>query len=245
LVLTNIPLVNIIFRRNPGFHVYFQGGRRRSRHLLLYYTSRGFEGISTCYFLFAASVQQCLAGLCLTQISCGIERLSFVKYAFLLFPPLRSRLPVLLFLRYHRARSDGWNDINGCLACVENYQQSIHPLNNCNYSDNCQCDICRRQPPSLLDSASHILFRCVLDIERFELNSYTTYPQYKYAVQSGRVHDIRLLPPEFPFIQIRCSFSRHAFDAKFHAHCPAREDFNATLRASFVNIETAVQCLLR
>ena len=55
-----------------------------------------------------------------------------------------------------------------------------------------------RQPPSLRDSASHILFRCVLDLERFELTCYTTYSQYKFAVTSGRVDELHLLPPHFP-----------------------------------------------
>jgi len=79
--------------------------------------------------------------------------------------------------------SDGWIDIDGCLACVERYQRNIHHHNNCRRPDNCYCDICRSQPPSLRDSASHILFQCVLDLESFELTCYTTYSQYKYAVQ--------------------------------------------------------------
>jgi len=44
------------------------------------------------------------------------------------------------------------------------------------------------------------------DAERFELTCYTTYSQYKYAVQSGRVDDLRLLPPKFPFVQVRFRF---------------------------------------
>jgi hypothetical protein len=104
------------------------------------------------------------------------ERLSFVKYAILLFPSHTYRPPILLFLKYHRARSDGWTDIDGCLACVERYQRSIRHHNNCRRSDNSYCDICRHQPPSLRDSASHILFLCILDLERFELTCYTLQP---------------------------------------------------------------------
>jgi hypothetical protein len=49
------------------------------------------------------------------------ERLSFVKYAILLFPSRTDRPPILLFLKYHRARSDRWTDIDGCIACVERF----------------------------------------------------------------------------------------------------------------------------
>ena len=170
------------------------------------------------------------------------ERLSFVKYAILLFPSHTDRPPPLLwlFLKYHKARSDGWTDIDGCITCVERYQRSIRHHNNCRPPDSCYCDICRRQPPSLRDS-SHILFQYILDLERFELTCYTTYSQYQYAVQSGRVDDLRLLPPEFPFIRVMFRF--HTFENKFHRHCPGRGEWNTIMTASFVNVATAVTCL--
>jgi hypothetical protein len=109
-------------------------------------------------------------------------------------------------------------------------------------SASCFCNICRRKPTSLLDSASHILFRCVLDLERFELNCFTTNTQYRYAVQSGRVDDLRLLPPEFPLIRIKCRF--HTFENKFHECCPGIGEWNTEMAASFVNVEAAVQSLV-
>jgi hypothetical protein len=89
------------------------------------------------------------------------ERLSFAKYAILVFPS-NCRNPSLMFLKYYRVRSDGWTDVEGCQACIERYQGAICTLNNCELPNICHCNICTRQPPSLRDSASHVLFRCVL-----------------------------------------------------------------------------------
>jgi len=137
--------------------------------------------------------------------------------------------------------SDGWTDIDGCLSCVESYQRTIRHNNSCNRTDNCYCNICTRQPPSLRVSALHILFKCVIDLERFELTCHITYRQYKYAVQPGRVDDLRLLPPEFPFIRV--VFRYHTLEHKFHHHCPGKGEWNTRMETSFVDIKTAVTCL--
>jgi hypothetical protein len=166
-VLTNTPLVNFIFRRNHNLQSFTIHGFTFIFEMveedldICYYTIR-WGDFTMLFPFFAISTSRLCGPLSnLNFVWVNSERLSFVKYPILLFPPKRSRPPVLLFLRYHRARSDGWTDIDGCLTCVEDYQVNLHCHNNSNRPGNCYCDTCRQQPPSLLDSASHILFRCV------------------------------------------------------------------------------------
>jgi len=143
-----------------------------------------------------------------------------------------------MFLKYYGARSDGCTDVEGCQACIERYQGAICTLNNCELPNICHCNICTRQPPSLRDSASHILFRCVLDLKRFELTRYTTYSQYKFAVASGRVDDLRLLSPRFPQIEIMLRFL--TFENKFHHHCQGEGEWHKKMEVSFLDMKSAI-----
>jgi len=81
------------------------------------------------------------------------------------------------------------------VTCVEDYQQSLKALSVCHLPDVCYCIICRLQPPSLRDLASHVVF---INVEHFELTVDTTFHQYVYAVKSKRVNFQKLLPPEYP-----------------------------------------------
>jgi hypothetical protein len=255
VALTEDPLIDILFRRGDdildnftldSFDFIFIA---EDDGLDIYHYTVSHENFATLFTFFGISTSNYCDSLSnlnfVNFIWDNSDRLSFAKHAILLFSPQQSQPPILLFLRYHRAKSDGWTDIDRCLACVQDYQLRLRPHNNCNRPDNCYCDICKRQPPSLHDSASHILFRCVLDIERFELTSYITYGQYTYAVQSGRVDNFRLLPPEFPFIRILYKFHGDMLDDRYHDHCANNTEFDATIRTSFVDIETAVQSLVR
>ena len=143
-----------------------------------------------------------------------------------------------MFLKYYRVTSDGWTDIDRCQECIERYQGAIRSLNNCELPNTFHCNICLRQPPSPRDSASHILFKCVLDLERFELTCYTTYSQYKFAVASGLVDDLRLLPPRFPQVEIRFRF--HTFENKFHHHCQGEGEWHKKMEVSFLDMKSAI-----
>ena len=105
----------------------------------------------------------------------------------------------------------------------------------------CHCNICVRQPPSLRDSASHILFRCVFDLERFELTCYTTYSQYKFAVTSGRVDELHLLP-HFPRIELR--FRCHTYEDRFHYRCQGELEWGAHLESNFPDMKRAIDNLV-
>jgi len=171
------------------------------------------------------------------------ERLSFAKHAILLFPS-NCRHPPMMFLKYYRARSDGWSDIDRCQECIERYQGAIRHLNNCQLPNTCHCNICVCQPPSPRDSASHILFKCVLDLKRFDLTCYTTYRQYKFAVESGRVDELRLLPPSFPEIELRFRFHTNTFENKFHPHCQGEGEWDTRMEGSFLDMKSAIDSLV-
>jgi len=147
-----------------------------------------------------------------------------------------------MFLKYCRNRSDGWTDVDGCRECIERYQGAIRALNNGELPNIFYCNICTCQPPSLRDSASHILFRRVLDLERFELTRYTTYSQYKLAVESGRVDDLRLLHPRFPQVEIRFRFL--TVENIFHHHYQGVGEWNAQMGGSFLDTKSAISSLV-
>ena len=76
------------------------------------------------------------------------------------------------------------------------------PFHGCDLSVDCKCKICTKQPPSLADSARHVLFNYTLHLDRFHLEEDTPYDLYVYAALSNRVPQAALLPPEAPMITI-------------------------------------------
>ena len=63
--------------------------------------------------------------------------------------------------------------------------------------------MCARHPPSLADSARHVLFSYTLHLDRFHLDVDTPYDLYVYAARSNQVSQDALLPPGAPVITIR------------------------------------------
>jgi len=255
VALTHAPLLDLLFRRttNPPAEFLLSGFK--------FVFVEAVEGYDICYFTVTYGknfrIPITFFGVN-TPVQCGppsnmnlalfiwerLERLSFVKYGILLFPS-NCRRPPMMFLKYYRAASDGWSNANECEACVERYLEALRPYHNCDLPDACRCNICVCQPPSLRDSASHILFRYVLDLERFELTQDTTYSQYRFAVMSGRVDELHLLPPRFPHIQIKF---RHHWDSyeeeRFHYHCRGELEYYAHLEKNFPNMQTAIDTLV-
>ena len=103
-----------------------------------------------------------------------------------------------MFLKYYRAESDAWKDTVNCEDCVEHHKAVVEPFHSCDLSTDCTCKICVRQPPTLADSASHVLFNYTLHLDSFKLTIEKTYSQYVFAVRSNRVPQDSLLPPETP-----------------------------------------------
>ena len=91
-----------------------------------------------------------------------------------LSPRGSASLPELLFLKHYSFESDGWKDSGNCDACVDHHQEMMLLFHSCDLSNDCKCRICTRQPPSLANSARHVLFNYTLHLDRFHLESNTT-----------------------------------------------------------------------
>jgi hypothetical protein len=146
------------------------------------------------------------------------DRISLNKYALTLFCPTSDSEPTMLFLKYYRANSEGWRDTANCYSCLRQNKRLLKPYSFCKLPDACTCTICNRQPPSLHNIASHLLFSGRLRYFRFTAN--TTYQEYVRAAVSCCVEPERLLPPEYPSIRIWFRFD--TFSHKFHRDCPGR-----------------------
>jgi len=106
-----------------------------------------------------------------------------------------------------------------CDGCVERHKAVVEPFHLCYLSPECTYKICTRQPPTLADSARHVLFNYTLYIDSFKLTIEKTYPQYVYAVRSNRVSLDNLPPPETPTIRL---WYLHDVNSpyKHHHDCP-------------------------
>jgi hypothetical protein len=158
----------------------------------------------------------------------------------LLFPPRKSRPPILLFLRYHRARSHG---------PISMVVQHAYKIINVAYVVIIIAIVRGQLLLWYLQTSASVSTRLRVPYSFPMRSRYRTFwtdqLHYVWTVRSGCVDDLRLLPPEFSFIQIQCRFNTDTFDDKYHKHCPGRGEFTAMTRASFVNVETAVQCHAR
>ena len=109
-------------------------------------------------------------------------------------------------------------------------------MTRCLRPNDCSFTICRRQPPSLIASASNTLFQLVLELDQFVQTSETTYSQYVQAVGSRRVPTQRLLPPYFPVIRLH--FRCDVFSYKLH-HCQRDGTWVVEMKRTFrSDIET-------
>jgi len=169
------------------------------------------------------------------------------KFAITILPqddapvPFRLEDTRLLYLEHYRAPSDGWwKDRENCVQCVGDFHTSLLALCACQLRrDDCPCIVCRRQPPYLRDICSNAYF---LNLPDFELNSHTTFQRYVYAVNSGLVSTRKLLPPDFPTIQL--VFYHDTFETKTHADCPGGQSWQGTLQRDFDIPADAILALL-
>ena len=127
----------------------------------------------------------------------------------------------VLYLKHHRAASDGWTMRSLCYTC-SNYHKNIvkNFVHNFDLSKNCTCNLYLRQPPSLRGLASQAVFRFMFNIEQFELSHETTYDQFVYAVHSRQVPLQNLIPNSYP--KLNCRFTKELddnSDHRLHLHC--------------------------
>jgi len=116
-------------------------------------------------------------------------------------------------------------------------------MTGCLCPNDCSCTICRRQPPSLLASASNTLFQLVHELDRIALTNETTYGQYVIAVRSRRLPPRRLLPPDFP--SVRLCFRSDAFSHKLHHHCLGKGTWEVDMKQTFESEIEAIISLVK
>jgi len=150
-----------------------------------------------------------------------LELLPFKRYAIALLPHHNTSRPRLFFLAHHRSESDGYKALNNCLECPLFYFTSTHSYVSCLLPGGpCNCPMCCRRVPSLIAAASHVVFTSTFNIEHFEFTANTTYDEYVFAVNSGRVPQPSLLPPDFPTVTVLYYWHIEHPMLWRHSYCP-------------------------
>jgi hypothetical protein len=139
----------------------------------------------------------------------------------------------LLRLRHYRAASDGWTFTCGCGSCSASFQDGVRHLVGCVApAEPCSCNVCRRQPPSLLDMASRTIFTQIYNVDRFRLRRDVTYSEYVHAIDSERARADRVLPPDYPDITVRFRYQLCSHEA-FHPYCASSLPWHASATRTF------------
>jgi hypothetical protein len=173
-----------------------------------------------------------------TGVLCNVDFIHFVwnhfeftsqkRHALTLIPfGFTEGNPILLALKYYRAKCDDWKDGTNCTACVEEYRQSVRDDVGCLLNRTYCCNVCLRQPPKLFDLAHNVYSKMVYNLDRFAITSDTTYEKFVYAARSTLVRYTRLLPPAYPNIILHCSFN--TLNHRVHPHCPGRGSWSGCL----------------
>ena len=147
----------------------------------------------------------------------------------------------LLCLQHYRAASDGWRDEYCCDNCVAEFQSETFRLCNCRMVWDCDCKVCRRQPPSLRDMCSSIVFGRAG--RSFRLTPHTTFQDYAYGVERGFALVSHILPPKFPVVRLLFRSSSVCFDRKFHRDSPGEGSWHAQASREFRSEEDAILSL--
>jgi hypothetical protein len=167
MALTQNPHISTLFQRHDDFITHFRLnefkfeliGFRQGYDVFRYIVS--CEDFCMPFLVVGIDITEYTSPLCNVDFVdfCwqNYRRFSFKKYALTILPICRAPIPRLLCLQYYRAKSDGWRDIGNCDECIEENELALLPLTNCTLHEGCQCGICVRQPPSLVNLASHIL----------------------------------------------------------------------------------------
>jgi len=170
-------------------------------------------------------------------------RFSYKKRALALSPRGTAKLPKLMFLKYYRAESDAWKDTVNCDDCVERHKAVVEPFHSCDLSTDCACKICVRQPPTLADSARHVLFNYTLNMDSFKLTIEKTYSEYVSAVHSNRVPQDSLLPPETPTIRLWFQYEVNS-PHKHHYDCPGAGSWDSNSVKTYSSKDAIIEDLI-
>jgi len=148
-----------------------------------------------------------------------------------------------MFLKYHRAESEAWKDTVNCEDCVEHHKAVVETFRSCDLSTDCTCKICVRQPPTLADSARHVLFNYTLHLDSFKLTIEKTFSQYVYAVRSNQVPLDNLQPPETPTIRLWFTYEVN-FPYKYYYDCPGAGSWDSNSVKTYSSKDAIIEDLI-
>jgi len=170
VAMTDIPFVNLIFQKGPIEIGHFSLDEFRF-HLVnaephldacCYYISK--DDFSTRLIMFGIDTSPPCTPPSnvdfLHFVWQHFKQFNFKKYSVTPLPSEDGSVPKMLYLKYHRTESDGWRDSARCLTCRLDYRRIMQCFTHCTLPASCSCNICVRQPPSLLASASRIVLTC-------------------------------------------------------------------------------------
>ena len=129
--------------------------------------------------------------------------------------------PIVLYLQYHRAASDGRKSDSLCNEFSEVYRLIPLPfVGNCTSDLSCRCNVSLRQHPSLNNLASHTVFQLTFNLSQFTLSCRTFCHKYLCAGESNIVSEEEVVP--IMFLTLKYTFVRDkrcAICKRFHHDC--------------------------
>lgn len=113
-----------------------------------------------------------MSNLDLVKFIWDFNTFSFLKYATCMKPTTST---YVVFLRHYRAESDGWLNRARCDDCLALPKQLVAEQVGCKASNNCTCSICIKQPATLKDTSSNVIFTMVFNLDKFQIAAGTVY----------------------------------------------------------------------
>jgi hypothetical protein len=176
-------------------------------------------------------------------ISLNSDMLCFRRHALTFLPTSLHNNGPLLCLQHYRIASMGWSFVSRCVPCTDRFREHLRPLTGCLApAENCPCNICKRQPPTIREMSLQVPFTMSYKIDLFELTRDVTHEQNVHAITSGRTTVTGLLPPDFPFVTIRFQYPSCS-SRSYHRHPNHELPWRATADRTFQSAEDAIRAL--
>jgi hypothetical protein len=146
----------------------------------------------------------------------------------------------LLCLRHYRVASEGWTFNSRCGPCSAVFQEECSHLVCCVApQEPCSCNVCKRQPPTLLDMASRTVFTMTRNVDRLTFTRDVTHSEFVHAVNSERASVDRGRPPDYPDITVRYTYHTGS-GFPFHPYCNHSLPWHVSATRTFGSPEEAI-----
>jgi hypothetical protein len=116
----------------------------------LYYEI-SYEDISIPFHIIVIdTTKECYPEYNLNFVEFIWKYLAVVKFKTYAIVAVHFTTPKMLYLRHHRANSEGCITNSLCDLCFDEFQEILLPvIGNCSFGHPCKCNFCLLQPPSL------------------------------------------------------------------------------------------------